>query len=71
MLILPDNPLFDFTLQTARPPGWQNHASEEIAFVVDHATGLMRPATRAEMIDYALGGEYDERLDALGEKEWQ
>lgn len=35
--------------------------------VVDHNSGLLRPATQKEVIDYTYGGEYDEVLgdDAL------
>lgn len=69
MIILPDNPLFQLTLQTVPPPDWQNHASEELAMIFDHESGLMRPATLAEMTDYVEGGEYDERLRSIGEFE--
>jgi hypothetical protein len=30
--------------------------------VVDHNSGLLRPATQEEVIDYTYGGEYDEVL---------
>lgn len=72
MLILPDNPLFDFTLATIRPPGWKQVADkkgESVAFIVQPGSGIMRPATWSEMQDYLNSGEYDERLKEIGEPE--
>jgi len=68
-LILPGNPLFDLTLETIPPPGWQNHPNdgEGVAMVVDSQSGLLRPVNEQEMIDYVWGGEYEERLEAIGE----
>jgi len=69
MLILPGHPLFDLTLATARPPGWADHShdGEGVAMVVDPDSGLMRPANAKEVDEYVWGGEYDERLEAIGE----
>ena len=66
ILILPDNPLFALTLNGSLPPDWMEKADRLghfPNFVCDAATGLMRPVSRAEMIDYIEGGEYEERLD--------
>lgn len=70
MLILPGNPLFDITLAVSRPPGWKETAKagdDWFCMVADSATGIMRPATYKEMIDYVKGGEYEERLELIGE----
>ena len=68
-LILPGHPLFDLTLQTPRPDFWAKDKTEEFAMVVDSDSGLMRPATRKELNEYVCGGEYDERLAAIGEND--
>ena len=70
MLILPGHPLFDLTLATPRPD-WQETASvdEKYAFVAEPGSGLMRPVTQRELEDYLYGGEYDERLQEIGEHE--
>lgn len=71
-LILPGNPLFDLTLATAIPPGWRQAAescSAQVAFVAEPGSGLLRPASPAELEDYLAGGEYDERMDELGDSE--
>lgn len=74
-LILPGDPEFDETLGIALPPGWEdyaNHLGEACSFVVDPHSGLMRPASPEELDDYLYGGEYEERLNAIGETldEW-
>lgn len=66
-LILPGHPLFDQTLATP-PPNWreQMHQSNGQGFyVADASSGVLRPATMAELDEYLYGGEYDERLDSL------
>lgn len=71
-LILPGNPLFDLTLATAIPPGWRQASeacSAQVAFVAESGSGLLRPASPQELEDYLAGGEYDERMDELGESE--
>lgn len=70
MLILPGDPEFDFTLATAIPPGWRNVAEQigqQVAFVAQVGSGLLRPATPDELDEYLMGGEYDERMEALGD----
>ncbi len=68
-LILPGNPLFDLTLTSSLPPGWVETAvkdGEQCAFVV-RDSGLMEPVTSADLDEYLLGGEYQARLDAIGQ----
>ena len=64
-IILPDNPLYALTLNGTLPPDWEMKA-EQLGhlpnFVCDAETGLMRPASHAEMLEYVYGGEYDQRL---------
>lgn len=70
MIILPGDPLFDLTLATSFPPGWQEVAAKGNdwhAFVVSSDSGILRPVTYDEMIDYVEGGEYDERLSQTDE----
>ena len=63
VLILPENPLFDWTLATAPPPG-----SQGVNFLVaDSESGILRPATNSELQDYLYGGEYDDRMRAIGD----
>lgn len=72
MLILPGDPLFDFTLSTAKRPDWGQAAAadgDSYAFIAEPGSGLMRPATMGELREYLEGGEYDERLEELGEEE--
>jgi hypothetical protein len=72
MLILPGDPEFDFTLATALPPSWlavAERIGQQCSFVADRDSGLLRPATDAELTDYLYGGEYDERLEALDQIE--
>ncbi|MEM9118222.1 MAG: hypothetical protein AAGD09_10110 [Cyanobacteria bacterium P01_F01_bin.56] len=65
-LILPGHPLFHRTTDTAIPPEWQELAAsmgQLPNFIVDAATGLMRPAqNQQELDDYLDGGEYEQRL---------
>ena len=67
-IILPDNPLYALTLNGTLPPDWGMRADELghfPNFVCDAGTGLMRPASHVEMLDYVYGGEYDERLENM------
>ncbi len=70
MIILPGHPDFDLALG-AIPPDWEQVAArgEGITFVADAETGLLRAATVDECEEYLFGGEYDERLEAMGEDE--
>lgn len=69
-LILPGDPAFSFTLATARRPDWRQREQvmgEPMSFVVEPGSGLARPVSQAELEEYLEGGEYDERLDEIGE----
>jgi hypothetical protein len=71
-LILPGDPLFDETLGTSLTPGWEKTAAQhagEFAFVADHETGLLRPCSFEELDEYIEGGEYEARLEALGDED--
>ena len=65
-LILPGHPLFDVTLATSLPPGWESTAAisgNQCAFVLRVDSGLMEPVSGKELDEYLLGGEYDARLE--------
>ena len=67
-LILPGDPLFSRTADTAIPPDWRAKAESMGGmpnFVVDAETGLFRPATSEELNDYLYDGEYDQRLGVM------
>lgn len=71
-VILPGHPLYDVTLSHNVPPGYHKEAidscnGQNFIFKVD--SGLMVPASDAQLTEYLNGGEYDERLDAIGESE--
>lgn len=65
----PDSPFFDEILQSTPPPGWRKQIDSDHSgvFVCNGVTGIMRPATHDELIEYVEGGEYDEILE--GEEE--
>lgn len=70
-IILPGDPAFDWTLITP-PPDWQKEAAKDpdgFAFVVEPGSGLVRVANADDLEDYLYGGEYDERLEEIGELE--
>lgn len=64
MLILPGSELFEIALSTIPPMwAWSNQISgNHVSFVADCETGLLRPVDPAGLEEYALGGEYDQRL---------
>lgn len=71
-LILPGDPEYDLTLATALPPDWKTKAAQwsgEYGFVVDIETGMLRVVDSKQLQEYAFGGEYDERLEQIGEWE--
>jgi hypothetical protein len=62
MLILPGTDLFDLTLATI-PPEWEwRDRGDQVSFVADVDSGLLRPVTPRDLEEYVLGGEYDQRL---------
>jgi len=68
-LTLPGDSEFDWWL--SQPPAfWRHKANEvgdQVAYVADVETGLLRPVGASELIDYLESGEYDDRMDAIGE----
>ena len=69
-IILPGNPLYDASLAQNLPPGWADDAVSACgagAFVFKLGSGVMVPVSEAELTDYLNGGEYDERLELIGE----
>lgn len=71
-LILPGNPLYDLTLDTAIRPDWRSHRNVSTGgiYMIKSNDGLMRPATNEELIEYLYGGEYDEVFDEDDDEEY-
>lgn len=72
MLIYPGDPEFDYYLGATLPPDWQQSPLVESgshAFVARSGSGLLEPVTQQELDDYMYGGEYEERLEQLGDDE--
>lgn len=70
LIILPCDPEFHQTIGQNLPPGWvdeSNRIGYACRFVVSPETGLMRPVTNEELDEYLYGGEYDERLEQIGQ----
>ncbi len=71
-LILPGTPEFDFTLGTCVPPDWKEEAFSlfgEYTFLADSETGLLRVASFKDTDEYLYGGEYEQRLNQLGDND--
>lgn len=68
MLILPGDPDFDSTLALP-PPNWRRFAEStpDFAFVARAGSGLLEPVSMADLDEYLEGGEYDDRLEEIGE----
>lgn len=72
LIILPGDPLFAHTLNTALPPDWKQVAASnsQMGFIVRaDGSGLLEAVNRADFNEYAYGGEYDERLFELVDEE--
>jgi hypothetical protein len=72
LILLPGDPGFQEILGMALPPGWRGERDRlhgEYAFVADAQTGMLRTASEAELLEYIEGGEYEQRLEALGDEE--
>lgn len=70
-IILPGDPGWDWTLMQP-PPDWREKAAKDpdgFAFVFEPGSGLIRVAGADDLEDYLYGGEYDERLEEIGEDE--
>lgn len=67
-LILPGDPLFEETLLRP-PPDWRDQirGADNYAFIVRADSMLLEPVNISQLDDYMEGGEYDERLGAIGE----
>ena len=66
-LIYPGDDLFDYHLATLPPNSKQYFEQTQTAFVADPYSGVLRPANPDELREYVCGGEYDERLEQIGE----
>lgn len=67
-LILPGDPEFYTTLGTVTPP-----AAPDQVFIVRAGSLILEPASPDEVDEYLNGGEYDERLQEMGdceEEDW-
>ncbi|MEH2198638.1 hypothetical protein [Nostoc sp.] len=70
LIILPGDPEFDWTLQTSIPPHWRQVAQQDpggFAFCARAGSGVLEPMTDEDLEEYLYGGEYDERLEQIGE----
>lgn len=74
LLIYPGDPEFEQILGTTLPLNWRESAWNScgnFTFICDSQSGLMRTATFEETREYLEGGEYEERLETIGElEEW-
>jgi hypothetical protein len=62
-LILPSDPSFCFYRESITPPNWLVEGKN---LVIDLETGLFRAVDEQALYDYALGGEYEERMRITG-----
>ena len=68
-LIYPGYDLFDYHLATLPPNFKQCFEQDQTAFIADPVSGVLRPASPDELREYVYGGEYDERLEQIGEED--
>ncbi|GAX43444.1 hypothetical protein NIES4075_44570 [Tolypothrix sp. NIES-4075] len=68
-IILPGHPFFDQYLYGTLPPGWRNYAfhNPDFAFVARAGSGLLEAVSEDELDEYLEGGEYDDRLEEIGD----
>lgn len=66
-LIYPGDDLFNYHLATLPPNYKQCFEQQQTAFVADPYSGVLRPVSPDELLEYVYGGEYDERLEQIGE----
>ncbi len=75
LLILPGDPEWTLTLGGSLPPGWQDTAANtggDFAFVARSGSGLLEAVPWHEAVEYMEGGEWDERMEEIGEDEnWE
>jgi hypothetical protein len=62
LIMTPDHPDFGTILHSQLPPGWEKQFSGNVGgtFIVRAETGLLEPASEAEIDEYLYGGEYEE-----------
>ena len=63
-LVLPGDPAFEATLSGALPP--VNEGMQPL-YIQRPGSLLLEPVTPEEMTEFYLSGEYDERLEEMGE----
>lgn len=63
MIILPDDPLFQATLQGFAPPDWEKSGNHKHLIINQH--GLPEAVGDRQLIDYLYGGEYEE-IEEMG-----
>lgn len=71
-VLLPGHPLFDVTVSQNLPPGWREQALTACdggCFAFRPGSALMVPMTKEALSDYIHSGEYEERLETIGEPE--
>lgn len=68
-LILPGHPFFDEYLYSTLPPGWRDYAfhNPDFAFVGKSGSGILEAVSEEDFEEYIEGGEYDERLEEMGD----
>ncbi len=70
MLILPGDPEFDVTLSMMLPPNSEaasHQAGCQVIFAAEAGSGILRPLAGKELEEYLYGGEYDERMEEIGD----
>lgn len=69
MIILPGDEEFDKTLGLVMPPDWHQVADRhnDIVFVARAGSGILEAVSQTEAREYHLGGEYDQRLEEIGD----
>lgn len=71
-VLLPGHPWFDATISQNLPPGWREEAITACdggCFAFKPGSALMVPVTEKALTDYIHGGEYEERLETIGDTE--
>ena len=70
-LIYPGDEVFDYYLGILPPVCDQlaHQYSGQIAYVAEAGSGILKPANTKEMEEYLYGGEYEERLQEIGEED--
>jgi hypothetical protein len=67
MILLPGDPLYEFTLSNPPPLSPMEIDNGEIYFVADAHSGILRSVSWPQLQEYLNGGEYEDRLKAIGD----